>query len=137
LLDEEVGDGLELFAHLGAVECLVALGAGAPDGGAAGGVEQAELDAAGVGDLAHDAAEGVDLADQMALGDAADGWVAGHLGDEVEVEREERCAQTHARGGGGGFAACVAGADDKDVEMFGERHKGNSTVGRPGDVRFQ
>ena len=120
LLDEEVGDGFELFAHADAVEGLVALGAGAPDGGAAGGVEQAELDAAGVGDFAHDAAEGVDLADEVALGDAADGGVAGHLRDEVEVQGEEGGAQAHARGGGRGFAAGVAGADDEDVELFGK-----------------
>ena len=111
LLDEEVGDGLELFAHLYAVEGFVALGAGAPDGGAAGGVEEAELDAAGVGDFAHDAAEGVDFADEMALGDAADGGVAGHLRDEVEVQREEGRAQAHACGRGCGFATGVAGAD--------------------------
>ncbi len=120
LLDEEVGDGLQLFAHLDAVEGLVALGAGAPDGGAAGGVEEAELDAAGVGDFAHDAAEGVDFPDQMAFRHTAYCRVAGHLCDEVEVEREERRAQAHARGGGGGFAASVAGADDEDVELLGE-----------------
>ena len=83
LLDEEVGDGLQFFAHAGAVEGLVALGAGRPDGGASGGVEEAELDAAAVGDFSHDAAEGVDFADEMAFGDAADGGVAGHLGDKV------------------------------------------------------
>ena len=96
------------------------MGAGTPDGGAAGGVEEAELDAAGVGDFAHDAAEGVDFADEMAFGYAADGGVAGHLGDEVEVEGEEGGAEAHARGGGGGFAAGVAGADDEDVELFRE-----------------
>jgi hypothetical protein len=51
----------------------------------AGPREETELDAAGVGDLAHDAAEGVDLADEMALGDAADGGIAGHLRDQVKV----------------------------------------------------
>jgi hypothetical protein len=118
LLDEEVGDAFELLAHLHAVESLVALGAGAPDGGSAGGVEQAELDAAGIGDLAHDAAEGVDLADQMSLGDAADGGIAGHLRDQVEVQGEERRAQAHPRGSGSGFAASMAGTDYQYVELF-------------------
>ena len=58
----------------------------------------------------------------MAFGDAADGGVAGHLRDEVEVQREERGAQAHARGGHRGFAAGVAGADDDDVELFGKAH---------------
>ena len=65
-----------------------------------------------VGDFAHDAAEGVDFADEMAFGYAAYGGVAGHLRDEVEVEGEEGGAQAHARGGGGGFAAGVARAYD-------------------------
>jgi hypothetical protein len=102
-------------ADVGGVE-----GAGAPDGGAARGVEEAELDAAGVGDFAHDAAQRIDFADEVAFGYAADSGVAGHLGDEVEVEGEEGGAEAHARGGGGGFAACVAGADDEDVEGLGE-----------------
>ena len=76
---------LEHLAHLHAILLLVALRARRPDGGAARGVEQAELDADGVGDLAHDSAERVDFAHQMALGDAADGGVAGHLRDEVEI----------------------------------------------------
>ena len=122
LLDEEVGLGFEDFAHFDAIEGFVALGSGGPDGGAAGGVEEAELDAGGVGDLAHDAAKGVDLADEMAFGDAADGWVAAHLGDEVEVEGEDGRAEAHARGGHGGFAACVAGAYYDYVELFGKAH---------------
>ena len=122
LLDVEVGLGFEDFAHFYAVVLLVALGAGRPDRGAAGGVEEAELDADGVGDFAHDAAEGVDFAHQVAFGDSADGGVAGHLRDEVEVEREECGAQAHARGGRGGFAAGMTRADDDYVELFGERH---------------
>jgi len=122
LLDEEVGLGLEDFAHFYAVESFVALGAGGPDGGAAGGVEETELDAGGVGDFTHDSAEGVYFADQMAFGDAADGWVAAHLGDEVEVEGEDGGAKSHARGGHGCFASGVACSYDNYVELFGERH---------------
>ena len=96
LLDEEVGLGFEDFAHLDAVKSFVALRAGRPDGGPAGGVEEAELDAGGVGDLAHDSAEGVDLADEMAFRDPADGWIAAHLGDEVEVEGEDGGAKANA-----------------------------------------
>jgi hypothetical protein len=107
------------------------LGAGRPDGGASGGVEEAELDAAGVGYFAHDAAEGVDFADEMTFGYAADGGVAGHLGDEVEVEGEEGGAEAHARGGCGGFAARVACAYDEDVERFREG-RGAEVFGRWG-----
>ena len=37
-----------------------------------------------VGDAAHDAVEGVDLANEMALAEAADGRVAGHGADGRE-----------------------------------------------------
>ena len=122
LADVEAGLRFEHFAHFDAIELLVALGAGAPDGGTARGVEQAELDADGVGDFAHDAAERVDFADEMALGDAADGGVAAHLGDEIEVHGDERGLEAHARGGHCGFAAGVTGAHDDDIVLFGERH---------------
>ena len=58
----------------------------------------------------------------MALGDAADGGIAGHLRDQVEVQGEERGAQAHAGRGDGGFAAGVSGADDGYVEVFCEAH---------------
>ena len=58
----------------------------------------------------------------MALGDAADGGVAGHLRDEVEIQREERRAQAHARRGDGRFAAGVSRADYDYFVLFGVCH---------------
>jgi len=118
LLDAEVGLALENLAHADAVHFLIALRARRPDGGAAAGIEQAELDADGVGDFAHDAAERVDFADEMALGDAADSGVAGHLRDEVEVHGDHGSFEAHARAGAGGLATGVTGADDDDVVIF-------------------
>ena len=75
-----------------------------------------------VRNFAHDAAEGVDFAHQVALGDAADGRIAGHLCDEIEVEREQGGAQAHARRGDRGFATSVSCADDHYVVLFREGH---------------
>ncbi len=83
-----------------------------------------ELDADRIGNLAHDAAQGVHLADQVSLGNAADCRIAGHLRDEVDVERVEGGLQPHAGGGHGGFAAGVSGANDDDIELFGELRHG-------------
>jgi hypothetical protein len=58
----------------------------------------------------------------MALGDAADGGVAAHLGDEVEVHGDERGLEAHTRGGHGGFAPGVSGADDNDIVLFSKSH---------------
>jgi hypothetical protein len=123
LADVEVGLGLEDFAHFDAIELLIALCAGTPDGGAARSVEETELDAHGVRDFAHDAAKCVDFTDEMAFGDTADGWVAAHLGDEIEVHGDERRLKAHASGSHGGFATGVTGADHGDVVLFGESHQ--------------
>ena len=80
MLDLQVRLRLQHLAHLEAVGLLVALRARRPHGRAAGGVEQAELDADRVGDLAHDAAERIHFADQVPLGNSPDRGIAGHLG---------------------------------------------------------
>ena len=68
-----------------------------------------------VGAPAHDAAQGVDLADDLPLGDAADGRVAAHLPDGVGVHGEQDGLEAYACRGQGRFGARVAGADDGDV----------------------
>ena len=102
------------------VELLVGLGARRVHGRALGAVEHAELDGRCVDDLAHLAAEGVDLADDLPLGDAADGRVAAHLGDGVGVHGEQHGAQAEPGRGEGGLDAGVAGADDDDVVIEGQ-----------------
>jgi len=59
------------LTHFYPILLLVTLGAGGPYGGAARGIEQTKLDAHGVRDLGHDAAEGIDFADEVAFGDTA------------------------------------------------------------------
>jgi hypothetical protein len=118
----QAGLRLQHFAHFHAVKLLVALGARAPDGRAARGVEQAELDADGIGDLAHDAAESVHFADEMPLGDAADGGIATHLGDQVEVHGDERGFKAHARRAHCRFAAGVTCAYHHHIVLFRKSH---------------
>ena len=88
---------------------------------------------AGVDDLAHRAAEGVDLADDLPLGDAADGRVAAHLADGVGVHGQQDGAQPEPGGGQGGLDAGVAGADDDDVIIVNEI--GHENTGKPQDER--
>ena len=61
----------------------VGLRAQRPDGGALAAVEHAVLDAGFIRGLCHLAAEGVELAHEMALACAADGGVAGHVAHRV------------------------------------------------------
>ena len=120
LLDFQIGLRFQDLAHLQAIGLFVALGSGGPHSRAAGGVKQAELDADRVGDFAHDATQGVYLPNQVPLGDAADGGIAGHLGDEIDIERVESGLQAHASRGHGGLASGVSGAHHDNVELFGK-----------------
>ncbi len=77
--------GADRRLHGLAIELAVGLGAGPLHRRALAAVEHAELDAGRVGDPAHQAVQRVDLAHQMALAEAADGRIAGHLADGLEV----------------------------------------------------
>ena len=64
---------------------FVALGAGAPHGGTFRAVEHPELYHGVIGHDAGHAAEGINFAHYLTFGDATDGGVARHLGNQVEV----------------------------------------------------
>ncbi len=103
-----------------AVELAVGLGARALHGRALGLVEHPELNAGGVSHAAHEPVERIDLAHQMALAEAADGRVAGHLTDRVEAVGEKRGPGAEARGRRCSLAAGVPAADDDHVETLAD-----------------
>jgi len=82
-----------------------------------GRVQHAELDAGRVGHPGHLAAERVDLADELPLGQPSDGRVAAHQRDRVQIHREQQRACAHSGGGQGRLASGVARAHDDDVEV--------------------
>ena len=110
----------EDFAHLDAILLLVTLGAWRPHCGSARGIQKTELDADGIGDLTHDSAESVYLANEVPFGDAAYGGIAGHLGDQVDVEGKEGSLQPHAGCSHGRLASGVPCAYDHYVILFGK-----------------
>ncbi len=114
-LGQQVLDG-------GAIQGAVGLGARAADRGALAAVQELEMDPRPVGGAGHQAVQRVDLPHQVALADAADGGVAGHLPDRGAAMGEQEGARAHAGGSGGGLRAGVAAADDDDV--VGEGHGG-------------
>src|SRR5256885_3840319 len=94
---------LEDLTHHAAIARLVALGARRAHRRALRGVEPPELNSALIGDASHDAAQRLDLLDQVALADAAHRRVARHLPDGVEVAGEhEHAPVTFAAGCGEG-----------------------------------
>ena len=110
--------GLERRADPRAVDLLVRLRARRPDRRPAAAIEQLELNAGRVDRAAHQAAERVDLADEMALRRAADRRIARHVRDRVGRQRAEPDARAEPRGRIRRLAAGVAGADDDDVERI-------------------
>src|SRR6266550_558153 len=121
----ESGELLEEVADGPAVQRTVALRAWRPDGRALRPVEHPKLDRGAVGGAAHEAAEGIHLADQGTLGDAADGGVAGHLADGIQDGRDEQRAGAEAGGHGGRLGAGVTAAHDDYIVVH--RHEDKTT----------
>ena len=64
----------------------------------------------------------VDLLDQMTLADAADGRIAAHLPQRLDVVRQQQGALAHARSRQRGLGAGMAAADHDDAEFRTESH---------------
>jgi len=118
LEDRESGRGLQDGPHPVGVDVFVALGAIGADGGAASCVENAELEPGEVGVAGHLAAEGVDLEDEVRLGDSADRGIARHSRDLVEPKRRKERPRAEPRGGKRRFAPGVPAPHDEDVEIW-------------------
>src|SRR5207244_2444670 len=67
---------------------------------------------------AHQTIESVDLTNQMALTEAADGWIAGHCAHRGEPVGQQRGAGTHPRRCRRRFTAGMAATDHNDVERI-------------------
>ena len=112
----EIGGLPDRGLHGGGVKLAVRLGPRSADCRALAAVQHPELDAAGIGDAAHQAIQGIDLADQMTLAETADGGIAGHGADGRETMGHQGSLRAHPRSRARGFAAGMAAADDDDVE---------------------
>jgi len=100
------------------IAILVGLRPGPVHRRAARGVQHAELDAGRVDRPAHDPAERVDLADDLALGEPADRGVAGHRADFGGVHGDQRDGSAHPGRRPRGFGPGVPASDHDDVETL-------------------
>ena len=107
----------ERLANPGAIAALVGLCARRPDRRAPAPVEQLELNARGVDRQSHEAAERVDLTNEMSLCGAADRRIARHQRHGLRRKRAQPDAASEPRRSPCRFAAGMPGADDDDVEV--------------------
>jgi len=114
---------LEQGPHRAAVQCAVALSTRRPDGGTLGTVQHPELDRGAIGRPPHDAAEGVDFANQGALRDPADRRIAGHDTDGIEIRGQQERLGAQASGHDGGLGAGMAGAYDDHIVVDSHEDK--------------
>ena len=118
--DREIRRCRNRSLHGGRIELAIGLRARAAHGRAFAAVQDAELDAALVGDAAHQAVQSIDFADQMALAEAADGRIAGHGADGRELMGHQGRLRAHAGAGGRGLTAGMAAANHDNVEFLVE-----------------
>jgi hypothetical protein len=112
----KAGRGFHDLAHALLVTVFISLGPRSPYGRAFPGVETAELNATGIYGPSHLTTKGINLADQVAFADAADGRVARHLSDAVTAQREHEGAETRTCRGQGGLNARMPGPNDDYIE---------------------
>ena len=93
-------------------------------------VQDAELDAAAIGGQRHRAAECVDLLDQMAFADAADGRIARHLAERFDTVRQQQRFAAEPCRGQTGLGTGMTAADNDHAVVFRVFHGALSGRGR-------
>jgi hypothetical protein len=115
------------------IELAIGLGAWATNGRAFATVENAELDAAFIGHLTHEAVQSVDFSDQMAFAEAADGRIAGHGANSRESVCHQGRLRAHTGASGRGFTAGMAAANHDNVESHLHKNLGCELVAEAGE----
>ena len=133
----DVCGGSDRFLHAKPVEGTVALAARTLHRGAPGAVEKPELNTGPVGNASHESVQGIDLPNQVALADAADGGVAGHLANTVSPVREEEGPGAEPVCGMRGLNPRMSTADDDDIpfasggsQLHSSRISGRNSFGQ-------
>jgi hypothetical protein len=114
--------------HGAGVEITIALRAGALDGWTFGAVQDFELDPGAVRSFGHEAAERVDLFDEVALGQTADGGIAGHAADGVAEHGDHGHTGAAPRTDARRLGAGVAATNHDDVVVVWNRHVPRGTL---------
>jgi len=91
---------------------------------AAAGVEQSKLNSSSIRAFRHDAAQSINLAYQMSLGDSADRRIARHLRDAAQIEGKKRRLHPHPGCRHRRLAPRMAAAYHNHIKNLIESHRG-------------
>ena len=75
-----------------------------------------------VGNLCHFTPEGVNFLYKLCLRETADGGIARHQRDGIEIDVEEERFASHPRRGQGRFTARMSGTDDNHIKFLWQAH---------------
>ena len=127
LEQRQMGLALQHAAYGALVQLTIRLRAGGANRRALARIQGAELDAGFVGGERHGTAQRVDLLDQMALPDPADGRITAHLSERFHVVRQQNRTAAHARGRQGGLCAGMPTAHHQHIVFAGKTHRSETT----------
>jgi hypothetical protein len=71
-----------------------------------------------VGNLCHFTAQGINFFHQLCLRKAADGRIARHQSDRIEIDVEEERFTPHPRRGKGRLTSRMSRTDDDNIKSF-------------------
>jgi hypothetical protein len=131
----QTGYCLELPAHLRSVPHSISLRPRRLNRWSARAVKQPELYSGSIDDAPHDSTESVDFSNQMSFRNSPDGWVAGHLSNEIQIERYKTRIGAETSSGRGGFASSVARSNYDYIKCFIKRHELLTYTERGKDLR--
>jgi hypothetical protein len=118
LTQVQIWGRLKYPAHLRTIKSSIGLCTGRLNRGTAGPIQKPKLDSGSIDDAAHDAAERIDLTNDMTFCNASNGGIARHLSDKVKIDRDKRRFTAKARRCRGCLASRMASSDHNHVKRF-------------------
>ena len=101
--------------HTLMITIFVALSAGRPDSRSFCHVEHTELESCGIGHTSHRTAHGINFTDNVTFCDPADGRVAAHLGNMIQINGEKNGFRAHSGGGESCFTCGMTAAHNRYI----------------------
>ena len=117
LLELQIRFPFENVLHMFLIAAAVCLCAKGMYGGSFAAVEHPILNAAGIGGFCHLSAERIEFTHQMPFAGAADGRVAGHIADGIQIDGKNNGAKTEPCGSQRRFNSGMTGADHGNIKF--------------------